>query len=161
MLGRYINFRASQTAANKGLGKKQVMEICNDIWLQIETLVGSSIVHIIMVLLKTDPKNYPLDVVLYPLFQKAHEIVLRKQYLCQPFPKTIRIIVTVLFYKHWLQMCTRQSDTEKHRTFARNAINANFVCFERLDPESKRQMDELLRINDRFYQAYLYKHKIW
>lgn len=137
------------------------MEICNDIWLQIETLVGSSIVHIIMVLLKTDPKNYPLDVVLYPLFQKAHEIILRKQYLCQPFPKTIRIILTVLFYKHWLQMFTWPSDTEKHRIFAKNAITANFVRFDRLDASTRNQMDKILRINDRFIQAYIYKYKIW
>lgn len=151
-----MNFRAAQTAANKALDKKQVMEICNDIWLQIETLVGSSIVHIMMVLLKTDAKNYPLDVVLYPLFQKAHEIILRKQYLSQPFPKTIRIVITLIFYKHWLQMCTRRIDIKKHTNFAENAIDANFTVFDRLDPSTQKKMTCFLRVSDRFYQAYLY-----
>lgn len=158
MLGQYVNFRARQIAANKALSQDQINEYCCDIWQHINAFVGASIFFIIMVLLRTDAKNYPLDVVLYPLFKKAHELLLRQQDSRRTFPKVLAIILTVLFYKHWLQMCTTPKDRDKHTQWAKNAIIANrFVRFER-EGDSKK-FSKFFRIDDRIFHAYIYNKK--
>lgn len=160
ILAQYINFRARKTAANKLLGKEQVLEICQEIWQQIDSFVGSNFVQVIMILLRTDPKDYKLDVVLYPLFDKTHELVLRQQR--QTFPEILIIILAVLFYKHWLQMCTRKEDKEMHTNKALTSLRKNFERMpEKVD---KKFIGFIRRVDDRFYQTYRYnryKRTIW
>lgn len=152
LLGRYINFRATLVAANRAIDNDQVQEICDDLWIQIESLAGSNIVYIIMVLLKTDAKNYPLDVVLYKLFEKAHLVMLRNQYSRLPFPRTLTIILTVLFYRHWMQMCTYERDLIKHKRYAKTAINSLFY-FHLENLSETHVYFGFLRIDDRFLQS--------
>lgn len=157
ILGQYVNFRARQTAANTLLGKEQVQDICEDIWNKINTFVGPYYTHLIMVMLRTDAKNYPLDVVLYPLFNKTHEVFLRQQR--QPFPQIVTIIVAVLFYKHWLEMCTRKRDRQIHREKACTALKKNFDCIKSLTNEEKEKFSGFQRrVDDRFYHLYKFRH---
>lgn len=161
MLGSYVNFRARQTAANKALSQEQINECCCDIWQHVNSFAGSSIFFIIMVLLRTDAKNYPLDVVLHPLFHKAHELLLRQQESRRSFPQVLTIILTVLFYKHWLQMCTTPKDRFEHKRWAKNAINSNhFERFERLPKNEMGKFRGFFRIDDRIYQTYKYNNTI-
>lgn len=154
-----MNFRARKTAANKSLVKDQINEICKELWLQIDAFVGSNVMHIIMILLRTDPKDYPLDVVLYPLFEKIHELFLRGRYHRQPFPDILTFIITVLFYKHWLLMFTAKEDRLRHGNIAKASINKNFA---RMPENTEKKFEGFIRrIDDRIHHTSLYKKTAW
>lgn len=111
--------------------------------------------YIIMVLLRTDAKDYPLDVVLYPLFEKAHELMLRGRHKRQSFPEILLFILTVLFYKHWQLMFTEREDRRKHIGVARVSITKYFQKM----PENVEKKYEgfIRRVDDRIHHSSLYK----
>lgn len=154
ILGQYINFRSRMTAANKTLGKDETREICKDIWLQLEVMLSNNFIYIILVLLRTDAMDYPLDVVLYHLFEKAHELMLHDQHLNQTFPRILVFIITVLFYKHWLLMFTEKEDRERHIECAKLTIRK----FQKLPNNIEVKYKGFIRrIDDRILQCWLYK----
>lgn len=150
MLGDYVNFRAR--TANINVSQDQMNDICSDIWQHIDGLSGSSICFIIMILLRTASKNYSLAPVLHPLFYKTHEVLLRQQESHRLFPKWLTIILTVLFYKHWFEMCTTLKDKKSHHDWAINAIKAN--DFDRFGNHMKLdKYKTIFRSDDRFLHA--------
>lgn len=155
ILGQYVNFRARITAANKSLVKDQIKEICKDIWLQLEIMLSNNFMYIIMVLLRTDAKDYPLDVVLYPLFEKAHELVLRGRHKRQSFPEILLFILTVLFYKHWQLMFTEREDRRKHIGIAKLSITK---YFQKMPENVEKKFEGFIRrVDDRIHHSSLYK----
>lgn len=106
-------------------------------------------------MLLTDAKDYPLDVVLYPLFEKAHELMLRGRHRRQLFPDILVFILTVLFYKHWQQMFTEREDKRKHVNIARISISKYFHKM----PENLDKMYDgfIRRVDDRIHHSSLYK----
>lgn len=159
ILGQYITFRAKKTAANKLLGSEQVMEICQEIWGQIESFVGPNYAQIIMVLLKTTPDIYSLDVILYHLFNKTHELIIRQQKQPQTLPQVIVIILAVLFYKHWYEMFTTKKDRRVHENKAWLSLKTNFGVLP--DDVASELMVFVRSVDDRFHHAFLGKWKIW
>lgn len=121
-----MTFRARKTDANKTLQRAQILDICKEIWLQIDSLVGSNLMQIIMVILRTNPRDFGLCVILFPLSKEIHHSILRGRYNQQQFPKILVFIITVLFYKHWLLMMTRQLDIVEHKKLARTSLKKNF-----------------------------------
>lgn len=155
ILGLYVNFRARITAANKTLIKDQIREICKDLWLQLETMLSNNFMYIIMVLLRADAKDYPLDVVLYPLFEKAHELMLRGRHKRQMFPEILVFILTVLFYKHWQLMFTEKDDRRRHIGLAKLSI---CKYFEKMPENIEKKYEGFVRrIDDRIHQSAIYK----
>lgn len=160
IVGKYVEFRARQTNADKTLTQPQVNAIRDEVWQQIESLVGSSIVHIIMVLLQWNPKRLEQCVLYHPLFKKAHEIIERQTKLLPGFPRTLRMILTLLFYKLWLEMCTSADDTSKHVPKALAGLNlCGFTYFEKDDPEIKKYV-HFFDIDDKFYHKLYYRLKV-
>lgn len=163
ILGQYITFRAKKTAANRSLGNEQVMEICAEIWNQIDRFVGPNYAQIIMILLLTTPQDYALDVVLYPLFNKTHELILRQQR--QTLPEIIVIILAVLFYRHWIKMCTTKEDTNRHNKKAMTSLQKNFDSDPMFPWFKKEVLPEYMvfvrSVDDRIYHSYSYKETIW
>lgn len=155
ILGQYINFRARKTAAIKW-SHEQDKEICQEIWQQMDSFVGSNFVHVIMVLLRTNAEDYKLDCVLYYLFEKTHELILRQQR--QTFPEVLIIILAVLFYKHWLQMFRKKQDKISHKEIGKTSLERNFDLFEQ---GLEEKWVRFIRCDDRILQTYLYKGKIW
>lgn len=151
ILGQYVNFRARKTAANKLLVRDQIKEICKEIWMQIVGLVGSNFMQIIMVILRTDVKDYPLDVVLYPLCDKIHEVFLRKWHGRKNFPEILTFIIAVLFYKHWLLMFTVKKDRLKHVKRAMNSLDLNFSTMPE-DTEGRYGFF-IRRVDDRIFHT--------
>lgn len=159
ILGQYVNFRARKTAANKSLVKDQINDICKELWLQIDAFVGFNVMQVIMVLLRTDAKDYPLDVVLYPLFEKVHELFLRGRYQRQTYPEMLTFIITVLFYKHWQLMFTEKEDRKRHGTTALVSLKKNF---SRMPENTEKKFEGFIRrIDDRIHHAFLYKKTAW
>lgn len=149
-----MNFRARLTAANKSLVKDQIDGICSEIWSQLAVLLYNRLIYIIMVLLRTDAKDYPLDVVLYPLFERTHELMLRGRHK-RVFPEVLLFIITVLFYKHWHQMFTEKEDKRKHVGFARICINKHF---QRMPENLEKKFEGFVRrVDDRIYHTSLHK----
>lgn len=158
ILGQYVNFRARKTAVNKHLKSSQINEICKEVWMQIVGLVGSSFIHVIMVILRTDVQDYPLDVLLYPLCKMIHARLLRET--PDNFPRIIIIIVAVLFYKNWLLMCTQSIDRKRHRNLAKNSLemnfpekigqlNGDFECWKRVDDRIRQAIEKITQRNAR------------
>lgn len=116
--------------------------------MQIVGLVGSSFVHVIMVILRTDVKNYPLDVLLYPLCKMIHARLLRET--PSNFPRLIIIIVAVLFYKNWLRMCTQSIDRKRHKYLGRNSLEMNFP--EKINSQLNGDCEYWKRVDDRLRQ---------
>lgn len=155
ILGLYVNFRSRITAANKLLVRDQIKDVCKDVWLQLETMLSNNFMYIIMVLLRTDAKDYPLDVVLYPLFEKAHELMLRGRHTRQIFPDILVFILTVLFYKHWQLMFTEKEDRERHVGLAKLSIGR---YFQKMPEHLEKKYEGFIRrIDDRIHQSAIYK----
>lgn len=156
ILAQYISFRARKTAANKSLSKEQIHEICYEIWQQMDSFVGLNFSQRILILLRTDPKDYKLCVVLYHLFEWTHQLILRQQR--QTLPEVLVIILVVLFYKHWLQMFTATVDKKLHTKMALTSLE-KFGCLPR---NFDQKFNIFIRmVDDRFYHAYLGKWTIW
>lgn len=155
ILGQYINFRARKTAAMKW-GKEQDKEIAREIWQQMTSFVGSNFVQVIMVLLRTNAEDLKLACLLYYLFEKTHELILRQQ--PQTFPEVLIIILAVLFYKHWLQMFPKKQDFKPHLLNGITSLEKNFEIFEQ---HLEEKWVRFIRCDDKILQTYLYKGKIW
>lgn len=156
ILGEYVNFRARKTAANKLLVRCQIKEICKEIWMQIFGLVGSNFMQMIMVILRTNVKDYPLDVVLYPLCDKIHETFLRRKHGQNSFPEILTFVIAVLFYKHWILMFTMKKDLRKHVKKATISLDLNFTTMP-VDPERRYSFIRL--IDDRIRHTTKMKRK--
>lgn len=102
MLGQYINFHAKKVADNQSMTQVTIKALCGEIWQQIEYFVGLSYSQVIMILLRTNPKEKTNSPILFPLFEATHTLIQRRE--PQAYPKVLVIILTVLFYYHWLQM---------------------------------------------------------
>lgn len=160
MLGQYINFRARKTAADIKLGNDEVTEICKEIWQQIDSFVGSNYPQVIMVLLLTHTRNYPLDVVLYPLFDKTHELIQRS--LSPSFPKILVIILAVLFYKHWLQMCTTDVDVKTFTDKAKISLEKfGLLPFKNDIPKKYIGLTRYVDDKIKQYMYYVKNRKVW
>lgn len=154
-MSQYVNFRARITSANESLVKDQIDEICNEIWLQLEIMLSNNFMHIIMVLMRTDAKVLKLAVLLYPLFSKAHELMLRGRHKRQSFPEILLFILTVLFYKHWKLMLTTPEDRFKHHNDAKLSINK---YFQKMPENVEKKFDGFIRrVDDRIHHSSLYK----
>lgn len=143
MLGQYVNFRARKTFADKSISGEGLYEIGDEILHQIKTIVGSNNSKIIMVLLLTKPKQYELDVLLYPIFERTHEMILRQR--DNSFPKFLVVILTVLFYKHWLQMCTTNKDKEEFTKKALQSLKLNFGKYIPFQDEIPKKCEVITR----------------
>lgn len=150
ILGDYVNFRAKRGKGAKV--KTEIDRITEDIWSKLELILSNNFIYIVMVLLRTDAKNYPLDVILHPLFQRAHSLMLNRRHVDEKaLPYILLYIVTVLFYKHWTSMCTEKIDIRKHECFAHESIPK---YFQRLPKKVEKKYDWLFRlIGDRFDNA--------
>lgn len=155
-MGLYVNFRSRITAANRTLVKDDIRMICEDVWLQLETILSNNFMRIMMVLLRTDAKDYPLDVVLYPLFEKVHDLMLMcERHMRQIFPKILVFIITVLFYKHWQLMFTEKEDRERHIKLAKLSI---CKYFQKMPENIEKKYEGFIRrIDDRIHQSAIYK----
>lgn len=131
------------------------MDICKEIWLQIDSLVGSNLMQIIMVILRTNPRDFGLCVILFPLSREIHHSILRRRYNQQPFPEILVFIITVLFYKHWLLMMTRRLDYVEHKKLARTSLKENLG---RIPQHTSGIYDGFIRrIDDRINHAHWLK----
>lgn len=159
ILGQYINFRARKTSTNKNLGNDAIRAQCSEIWQQVHSIVCLNFVQVLMVLLRTDAQNLPLAVLLYPLFDKTHDIIRRKPQQSDMFPECVVIAATVLFYKHWMQMFTAKSDIEEHKKKAWASLKENFTKIPFPLPDKLESF--IRRLDDRIYHTYLYKGDVW
>ena len=158
ILAQYVDFRARMTAANKSLVADQIKEITNELWNHLEMLLNGNFINIVMCLLRTDAKNYPLDVVLYPLFENAHQFMLVGRHKAENPPDVVIAIVTVLFYKHWLLMFTQNDDRRRHITSARASITRFFTKMPKF---IDNRYDGLIRrVDDRIHHATIYRTNI-
>lgn len=150
ILGVYVNFRANQ--GKDAQTKTEIDRITENIWSKLELILSNNFIYIVMVLLRTDAKNYPLDVILYPLFQRAHSLMLNRRHVDEKaLPYVLLHIVTVLFYKHWKSMCTEMIDIKKHECLAHESITK---YFEELPKGIEKKYDRLFRlVGDRFGNA--------
>lgn len=156
IFAKYISFRAHQAAANKKLGQTQVDDLCLDIWKQMGSLVGENYSQRILILLRTDPTDYKLCVVLHPLFEWTHQEILR--YQPQTLPQILVIILVVLFYKHFLLMCTEEEDRRKHMAMAMSSLR----MFGRMPRPVDKKYNLIIRnVDDRIHHAYLGNRTIW
>lgn len=143
MLGQYVNFRARRTVSDANVKEEDRYSIGDEILHQIISIVGSNNSKIIMVLLLTKPKQYELDFLLYPIFERTHELILRQR--DNSFPKFLVVILTVLFYKHWLQMCTTREDRKEFRKKAFHSLKLNFGKFIPFQDEIPKKCEVITR----------------
>lgn len=155
ILAQYVNFRSRLTAANQSLIKDQIKDICKEIWLKLELLLSDKFVYIVMVMLRTDAKDYPLDVILYPLFERTSELMLNGRHKRENFPEILLFIITILFYKHWQLMFTESEDRRRHHRLAHASITKHF---QRMPENIERRYEGFVtRIDDRIYQTSLFR----
>lgn len=114
-----------------------------------------------MVLLRTSSKSYDLAVVLYPLFEKVHELISNGRHKHINIPEILIFIITVLFYKHWLQMFTEKDDKIKHYNFAKKSIIENFTEMPKVPSDLESTYEGFIRrIDDRFHPSRNYKNAL-
>lgn len=155
ILSQYVNYRARFAAANKNLKQERIDNILRDIWFQLQVMLFGNLTYVTLVLLRTDVKNYSLDIILYPLFAKAHELMVDGCHIDTCFPPIMSFIATVLFYKQWQQMFTEKDDKRKHIGYARKSMCNHF---QQMPEHTEKMYDGFIRrVDDRIYHSALNK----
>lgn len=111
-----------------------------------------------MVLLRTNTKVKTLSVGLYPLFKATHMLILRQQR--QTFPRVLVIILTVLFYKHWLKMFGGKC-SQQHRKEHFEKAEESLKQFDFFPPEAgDMKFSRFIAIDDKVKQTLRYRKRI-
>lgn len=149
ILSQYVNFRARSTACNQTLVQSEISKIVEHIWLQMQVLLSSNFMCVVMVLLGTDAKDLPQDHILYPLFEKANEFLSCGVHIQQDFPEILTCILTILFYKHWGLISKK--DSVKHKRSAKMSLKK---YYNRMPDDSTGVYEGFVRrVDDRLYNA--------
>lgn len=111
ILGQHLTSVARRTDDNKTLNKTQCDIVISRLLWHLELFFGSNIDAMILLLLQTQPDDYRLSVILYPIAENVHKQLLARK-RSAPKYSSLTTILIVLFYKYWKEMVTVQEDID-------------------------------------------------
>lgn len=148
IMGLYLTYVARKTDDNRLLNKAECDYLVGELLTQLNMMLGRSVEKKILLLLQTQPDDYRLSVVLYPIAERVHKELLARRRSSPKYPGVTAILI-VLFYKYWKEMVTVQEDIDELTR------NANEVLVFLLDsmPLSLNQNQNtlLLHTSERLY----------
>lgn len=111
ILGRHLTSVARRTDDNKTLSQAQCDDVIRGLLQTLNIFFGSNIDSKILVLLQTQPNDYCLSVILYPIAKNVHEELLARKRSAPTFSSMTTILI-ILFYKYWKEMVIAQEDID-------------------------------------------------